>query len=224
MNMKIRYLSYILGNKVPVYGNESAFLIVRPNKSLGKGDSCNTYEICMENHWGTHIDAPAHFFKAAKKVAEYPAKNWIFRNPCVINLNLKKEKIITLDKVASIVNKNHDILLLKTGFYHFRGKKIYSFDNPAVSPQIGLWLRKERPNIRAIGFDFISLGSCKYRMLAREAHRAFLAPSAGGKPIAIIEDMDLSYNLSALEMVIAAPLLISAIDSGPCTVFGIFKQ
>ncbi|MDP8298195.1 MAG: cyclase, partial [Candidatus Orphnella occulta] len=131
---------------------------------------------------------------------------------------------IGLDEVKSKVKIGHDILLLKTCFGRFRGKRVYSFNNPVVDAKIGLWLRSERPNIRVIGLDLISLGSHNKRELARQAHRAFLNPRGKGSPILIIEDMDLSCNLSGLIRVIVAPLLIMNIDSAPCTVYGIFNK
>lgn len=221
---RFKYLSYILEDKIPVYGNKSAPLSIEPKKSMKRGDSCNTYRFSMENHWGTHVDAPAHFFMAAKKVTDYSAESWVFNNPCVINISLKRDEVIGVDRIKARVNKECDLLLLKTGFGRLRGSDIYSLDNPAISPDVGRWLRKERPHIRAIGFDFISIGSPKNRSLTRESHRAFLNPRSGGKPITIIEDMNLSPDLAGLNSVVVAPLLIRALDSAPCAVLGIFDK
>lgn len=221
---EVRYLSYILEDNIPVYRNKGVSLLIKSEKSMVKGDSCNTYRFSMENHWGTHVDAPAHFFKAAKKVTDYSAESWIFKNPCVIRLDLKRNEVLALDKIKGKVNKVCDILLLNTGFGRFRGSDLYSFDNPSVGPEVGRWLRKERPDIHAMGFDFISLGSPKDRSLARKSHRAFLSPRSGGRPIIVIEDMDLSSDLTGLKSVIVAPFLIRALDSAPCTVLGIFAK
>ena len=221
---RFKYLSYILEDKIPVYGNKSAFITIEPKKSMTRGDSCNTYRFSMENHWGTHVDAPAHFFKAAKRVSDYSAESWVFENPCVIKLSLKRGEVIGVNRIKARVNKDYDLLLLKTGFGRLRGADVYSLDNPAVSPEVGRWLRKERPNIRAIGFDFISIGSPKNRSLAGESHRAFLNPRSGGEPITIIEDMNLSPDLTGLKSVVVAPLLIRALDSAPCAVLGIFNK
>jgi len=219
---KIKYLSYKLGAKVPVHGNKEASLEISREKSLGKKDSCNTFRFSMQNHWGTHIDAPAHFFKGAKKISDYPAGNWLFKEPCVIELPLQKGRAIRLDEVRTEIKKCHDLVLLKTGFGRCRGSRSYSFKGPSVSPEVGLWLRSERPNIRAIGFDFISVGSYQDREEGRRTHRVFLDPGRKGFPILIIEDMKLSYDLSGLKMAWVAPLLIDRIDSSPCTVFGVF--
>lgn len=195
---------------------------IEEQKSIRKGDSCNTFIFRMRNHCGTHIDAPAHFFKDAKAIADYPAEYLIFRHPRVINIALSRDMLIDLEDVKDKIGKADDLVMLKTGFGRLRGKKEYSFRNPSVSPQIGLWLRARRKNVRAIGFDFISLSSCRDRDLGRQAHRAFLDPKGKGRPVLIIEDMDLSGNLGGLKAVWLAPLLLKGLDSAPCAALGLF--
>lgn len=222
--MKIAYLSYALDKEIPVYGNSGAYFRIRQVKSIKSGDSCNNYAFTMGNHWGTHIDAPAHFFNGAKRITDYPAEHFIFQSPCVISLKKPKNTIIDLSDIKEKVKVHHDILLIKTGFGRLRGLKDYSFNNPQISHEIGLWLRRERPRLRVIGFDFVSIGSLKDRGSGRKAHRAFLNPKGRGNPVLIIEDMNLSYTLKKLSMVLAAPLLVRNVDSAPCTVLGLFKQ
>ena len=68
-----------------------------------------------------------------------------------------------------------DLLLIKTGFAIFRNsndpleREKYVSQGPGISPEIGNWLRKFR-NVRAIGFDFISLTSYQHREIGRRAH------------------------------------------------------
>lgn len=220
---KVQYLSYRLGSCIPVYGKTRSRLRIIEKKSIKNNDSCNTFSFIMENHWGTHIDAPAHFFDNGKKISDYSARDLFFNNPCVVSLSLKKNSIIELKDIRSKISKNCDLVLIKTGFYKFRGLKVYSFDNPLISPRVAVWLRAKKPTIRAIGFDFISVGSCNNKELGRLAHRAFLDPLSNGEPILIIEDMDLSSNLAGLKKVWVAPLLVKQIDSAPCTVIGLFN-
>lgn len=222
-NSEIKYLSYKLGAKIPGYGDKEVSLEVFQEKALDKGDSCNTFRFSMKNHCGTHVDAPAHFFKNARNITDYAAKSWIFNSPCVVEIKADKNEVIKVDQLEGLVEKKHDILLLKTGFGEFRGDDIYSCSNPMVDPAVGEWLRAERPKIRAIGFDLISIGSFSNRENGRKAHKSFLDPQANGDPVLIIEDMDLSCDLSNLTMVLVAPILITQIDSAPCTVFGVFN-
>ncbi|MBI4707954.1 MAG: cyclase family protein [Candidatus Omnitrophica bacterium] len=221
--MKVKYLSYIFDKSNPIYRNTCASLLIRAKKSISKGDSCNVFRFSMESHWGTHVDAPAHFFNKAKKIADYKPDFWLFKKPCVINLPVSSEEVIELKDIKSKVNNEHDLVLIQTGFSKFRGSRTYSFNNPVVDPEVGLWLRTNRPKVRAVGFDFISIGSRQKKEMAKIAHRAFLNPKSKGKPILIIEDMDLRGNLLGLKEVWLAPLLVKGIDSAPCVALGILR-
>ena len=203
-------------------GSERCVVELESRKSIKNGDSCNTYWMGMENHLGTHVDAPAHFFDGGKTILDFAPETWIFKKPFVVNLELDEDKIVNVEDVQS-VSEQADIVIIKSGFYRFRGDLRYSFNNPGINPDVGRWLRKNRPHVRAVGFDFVSISSYKDRNLGREAHRAFLDPSGNNQPIFIIEDMDLSCDLNGLSEVLIMPLLVEGIDSSPCTSMGIFK-
>lgn len=220
--MQYRFLSYPINNKMPVYGQLNCDLNISPVKALKKGDSCNVFTFVMENHWGTHIDCPAHFFENGLKVVDYSPETWFFDCPFVIKLNLKENQLISPENIGHIPNGT-DLLLIKSYFYNYRGTKRYSNNNPGFIPETGIWLRKKYPNIKAIGFDFISLSPYQNREIGRKAHQSFLNPDGENSPILIIEDMDLSPDLSGLKQVLAFPLRIEGIDSAPCTIIGVFE-
>jgi len=219
----MRYLSYMMKEAVPAYGDTKGRLRIRAKKSISKGDSCNTYSVTLQNHWGTHIDAPAHFFEDGRRISDYEAAYWRFERPCVVDVPLEENRIIKLDDLSGRIDKKSEVILIKTGFHKLRGTRQYSFSGPAIDPRIAVWLRKNT-DARAVGFDFVSAGSYGNKPLGRKAHRAFLDPRGEGQPIVIIEDMDLSADLGQLECLYAAPLLIKNIDSAPCTVLGIFRN
>ncbi len=217
------YLSYPITSHIPVYGTKEARPEVRQIKSLKKGDTSQTYWIGMENHWGTHVDCPAHFFPQGKKIIDYDAGFWFFPKPQIICVKTKPGHIISRNDLATSLNRETDLLLLKSGWSKIRNEGIYSVDNPGVEPELGMWLRKEYPSLRVIGFDWISLSSYKNKKVGQEAHRVFLDPSKEGHPILIIEDMRIPDE-EGLSEVLVAPYLIEGIDSAPCTVFGIFDD
>lgn len=219
----IRYLSYRYEKKVPVYGRCDAELNVKQIKNRSSGDSCNTFWFGMENHWGTHVDAPAHFFDNGPSICDYSPWHFFFDNPQLLDLEVEKGELIGIETLNGKINKSADILLLKTGFHKFRGDEEYSLYAPGIKAEVGFWLREEHGNIRAIGLDFVSLSSYRQREEGRAAHKAFLDPGAKGNPILIVEDMKLDGNLNGLKKVIIAPLLIEGIDSAPCTVIGILE-
>lgn len=220
--MKYACLSHALTRELPVYGG-SATLEITEVKSLRSGGSSNVFRFCMENHWGTHVDCPAHFFDNGIRVSDYTPADWIFEKPFLLEAGLKENSVILADNLFS-VPENADILLIRTGFSCFRGTEKYVLSNPGFSPEAGLWLRRNRPAVKAIGFDFVSLSPFNDRELGRAAHRAFLDPGGENQPVRIIEDMRLTGDLSRLATVWVAPLVIEGLDSAPCTIIGALEE
>lgn len=221
--MLIKYLSHVLSAEVPVYGNPRANLYIRSVKSIEAGDPCRVYYMGMENHWGTHVDCPAHFFGDGKKITDYDADFWFFRNPQVIPVYAKSGQLIGEGELTTSINPDADLLILHSGWVKQRGGDAYSLRNPGLAPQLGHWLRNEYPLLRAIGIDWVSVSSYAHRILGREAHRVFLEPEGEGNPILIIEDMCIPENVKNLKEVWVVPLRVDNIDSAPCTVLGVFR-
>lgn len=219
----MQYLSHRLQKIIPVYGNKNAEIEIKKIKSIQEGDACNTYWIGFENHWGTHIDAPAHFFNNAPSIANYPPDYWFFKYTQVIEIPVCKGVLIDIECLENKINIQTDLLLIKTGFQQWRGDKKYNVNNPGINSRVGRWLRDNYKSIKAIGFDFISISSYQNKDEGRLAHKAFLDPDASGNPILIIEDMNLDMDLSRLRQVWVVPLIFEGIDSSPCTVIGVFE-
>lgn len=221
--MNYRYLSYVLGNNVPIYGS-NLLLSVEKKRSIDEGDSTNISQANIGSHLGTHVDAPNHFFNLGKKIFEYPASTWIFRFPQVIDVSLDPCQILGCDEYINRIKDCSDIVLFRSGWSNKRKEKKYVDANPGISKRVALYFRKNFPCIRAIGIDWVSISSYQKRHLGREAHRAFLNPKGFNKPILIVEDMDLSGDISKLKEIYIFPLMIDDFDSAPCTVIGCFND
>lgn len=219
----MHFLSHTLTLDTPGYGSQGQIAITK-EKSIERGDSSESFRITMSNHFGTHVDCPAHFFKHGLKVAEVKADSWCFQSPQVINVKLQQGELLSVDAIKNKIRKNTDFLLLKSNWSKVRGEKKYSLANPGVDSSVGRFLRSKYPKVRAIGFDWISLSSYLNRSKGREAHRAFLDPDRKGHPIMIVEDMDLRKASQRLKQVLVIPLRIEGIDSAPCTVLGRFSN
>ncbi|BCB96313.1 metal-dependent hydrolase [Dissulfurispira thermophila] len=217
------YLSYILTNELPVYGGMTS-LNIDAVKSISYGDLANVYSFTMQNHWGTHVDCPAHFFENGKNVTDYSPEFWFFKNPQVVEISLKPSELLYCNTWIKQIDCSTDILILRSGWYKLRDNKQYYKENPGIHPEVGYFLRKNYPQIRAIGIDWISISPFQNRDIGREAHRAFLNPNGMNKPILLIEDMNLSSNLMGIKEVWVMPLRVETIDSAPCTVIGVIKD
>jgi len=184
---------------------------------MSHGDSCNQSEWTMNNHVGTHLDAPFHFSPEGKKIQEYSADSWVFEKPFLVSLPAAPSQIIDIGDWSSQISPDADLLLLKTGFESKRSSEDYWAHNPGLSPDLGKWLREHRPKLRAIGFDFISATSYDHRSVGKLAHQAFLHGSEH-EPILIIEDMHLSELNESPKMVVILPVRVQDADGSPVTV------
>ncbi|MDD5005717.1 MAG: cyclase family protein [Candidatus Omnitrophica bacterium] len=220
---KYCFLSHDIKDTMPEYGKENRILKYKSVKSISRHDSCNIVSTEINSHLGTHIDCPNHFFNKAKSISDYAAEFWIFTRPFLLNLKVQENEIIKKEVFLSIPAQA-DIVLIKSGFQKFRGQKKYNLNNPGIAPEAALWLRENRPNIKVIGIDFISISPYQNRKIGRETHKVFLDPNGKNNPILILEDMDLKKANDKLSDVWVFPLRITFWDSSPCTIIGKIKN
>jgi|SRR3990167_2729810 len=220
---KYRLFSYPLNIKTPLYG-DVAPLKIKALRQIKKRDSCNTFEVKFINHSGTHIDTPKHFYDNGRAISQYLIKEFIFYYPCLIDCSKKKDELISVRDIK-FIPKRCDILLLRTGFYKYRNYEKYRKHNPGISLEAARFIRLNYPFIRALGIDTISVSAFQNREVGRKAHEILLKEDGlSGKPLFLIEDLNLSGSFNKLKKVYAIPFFIEGIDSSSCTVFGEFGQ
>lgn len=216
--MKTICLSHYLNDHTPGFGGQKSFFKKDINL-ISKGKSSNSQEWTLSNHIGTHIDLPSHFDDQGKRLHQFVPEEWFFDHPFLIQYPAEKNEILYLLELLNSIPKNCDILILKTNFQRFRNEDSYWKENPGLAPELGDWLRKNRPNIRCIGFDFISITAFQHRELGRKAHKHFLHHTGEGHPILAIEDMNLEGLKNSPSRVVVAPLFVEGADGAPVTVF-----
>ncbi len=215
------FLSYILDEQTPTYGNGNKFEQIKKS-DISHGDIANDTTIATTVHIGTHIDMPYHFYEDGQTIEDYSADFWRFINPLVIEVEqddlIINEKLI--DKLKTIKDIDYDVLIVKTGVCNMRNSDKFWKENYGFHGDIYDFLIDKFLSIRVFGFDSISVSSWQNRMLGRESHKKFLNPK---KPILLLEDMDLrSINENIkLKEIIVSPLRIAQCDGLPCTVFGV---
>jgi len=216
---KYRILSYPLSNDTPVYAGDPP-LSIEPAKSMPKGNSCNTFKITFCNHSGTHVDAPAHFDMKGRPISDYGMEELIFNRSCIVDCLKGPDEFITPEDLKNTGTKC-DLLLVRTGFDRYRSKEEYVMRNPGVSTEAAEWIRRERPNIRAVGIDTISVSPHADREGGRKTHRIFLQKGIfKSDPVILIEGLRLG-GAAKLKTVYVVPLFIDGADSSPCTVLAI---
>lgn len=199
----------------PLYGGVKG-ISVETERSIPAGDTANTKNLKFQNHSGTHIDFPNHFFKDGLTSELYAADYWMFKNSFLLSIDAAENEIIDItDKVLELVPANADFLIYKTGFGKYREEEKYWKNNPGFSPASADALRKKLPGLKVLGMDFISLTSYQNRKLGRESHRSFLG---GEHPILLVEDMDLSLLTYSPISFSCTPLMVKGLDGAPVTI------
>jgi arylformamidase len=215
--MKI-FLSYVLDENTPTYGDRDKFTITQKSQIVnGVGANTSTWSF-SNNHMGTHMDTPYHFIESGKRTIDYSAEDFCFDNISIIEKKCDKGDLISLSlEEINSIPKNTDFLIIKTGYCKFRLTDKYHNDNPGLESNLADILKEKLPNLKGVGFDFISLTSWNHRAHGRLSHRSFL-----GEPnnFLVIEDMDLLEinNLTILNSLVIAPLRTIDGNGGPVTI------
>ena len=214
-------LSYPLGPNSPVYPGIRP-VAVEPQRSMERGDVCNTYEVRFNNHSGTHLDAPNHFNPDGPKVSDLSLEDFVFERPLLLDVPKGERELITADDLRPHLGamKEADALLLRTGFFKVRAERprVYCARNPALSPKAAEIILVETP-IRAVFIDSISIGPAWDAHASVETHRILCGFGMGdGRFVLAVEDVNLGALNFEPKRVLALPLLLEGIDSAPCVV------
>lgn len=224
--MRYITLSHTLKENSPVHValKEPEFI---QTSQISDGDGYNSFLLILENHSGTHIDAPGHFLENGRIISDYEPDELIFNNPLVLDISKGENELIEISDMLEIDLTDVNCLFFRTGFEKYRKNysEKYLTGNPGISPGVVYWIRKNFPDVRCLGIDCISISSYKNPKLGVEAHlNAFRENEELGKPLLLIEDMKLNnIKNEDIKSVIVVPWQIEGIDSAPCNVFAKIK-
>lgn len=224
---KILRLSYTLESDSPVHIGLKK-LEITPVNQISYGDDYNTYYITLENHCGTHVDAPAHVLEGGRKIYEYQPDKLRFRNPLILDCFKNPGELIDTKDVSRIELKHYDCIFIRTGFDKYKSSNLkkYLTLNPGISPEAVDYLRKNFPNLACLGIESISISRFGHQKEAIETHQtAFREKDDYGKPLLLVEDLNFqSLSNEVVAEVLVVPWQIGGIDSAPCTVLGRVKN
>ncbi|MCE5214823.1 MAG: cyclase family protein [Methanobacterium sp.] len=217
-------LSHMIDGDSPVHVALKKPEIVQ-NSSVSSGDGYNSYMVTLENHSGTHVDAPGHFLEDGRIISDYSPLELFFIHPLILDVPKNRNELIELKDVIDKDFNGLDCIFFRTGFESFREseREKYLTENPGISPDVVLWIRESFSDIRCIGIDSVSMSGYKYPELGEKAHlNAFEEHENIGEPLLFIEDMKLNnIENDDLGMVLIVPWQLKGVDSAPCTVLAI---
>lgn len=222
--MEVSYLSHSLTNDTPSYGNRDHVKII-PKSEISNGETSNTSHIeITNNHIGTHIDVPKHFYDNGKTITDIDPIEWVFNSICIIDIPCDEAKLIDVNDLDnSDILPDTDFLIIRTGYENKRYEDAYWNSYPGISEIACEYLRSNFPQLRAIGFDFISLTSPKFKPEGKKAHLSLL-DERKGRFIFIIEDMKIAHLTVNPEQAVVIPLLVQNGNGGAVTILSFSKN
>ncbi|KAE9528936.1 cyclase family protein [Testudinibacter aquarius] len=219
--MPYQLLSYPLDINDPGFPGEPTLSIEKCSDTQ-QGAVYNSAKIHLFNHFGTHFDAPNHFNPNGKTISELPLVQFIYQKPLLLDIPKAKASLIEVEDLAPFLLQiqQADCLLIRTGLekVRFEQPQQYAAQGCAVSINAAQYLIDYAPNLKALGFDFISLASPANPEHGVKAHQIMLGMFSENF-ICIIEDMKLAeLDAPQLQRIFALPLLVKGIDSAQVTV------
>lgn len=211
-------LSHELNSETQGFGGDAA-LELGSKSCIADGKSCNESTLTMPLHLGTHIDLPFHFDQQGLKLHQTQPNQWIFSKPYRVQVSAKTGALLDLKTERDAIPADCDFLAVQTGWEKHRGKRAYWEENPGLAAELGFWLRANRPGVRVVALDTVSLTAYQHREEGRASHRAFLGQGVG-LPIWVIEDTKLSvWPENAGGRILVSPLWIRDAEGSPVTIW-----
>ena len=216
-----KLISYPLKEGDPVWPG-CATVALKTGASMSKGDVFNTFDFEMNNHIGTHFDAPRHFVADGLRIGELPLERFIFEHPLLLDIHKESLEKVEAEELSAFSEEiaKCDLLMIRTGFSKYRAsdKVSYAEKGPAVSSGAAKYLLDNFTGLKAVILDFLSLACYSDGQDGTLAHQYML----GGHHdhfVCIIEDADLrDLAPGKIKRIFALPLFIEGLDSGPVTV------
>jgi kynurenine formamidase len=175
----------------------------------------NMTEIIMSAHYGTHLDAPFHFFDDGKTVENLDVRKG-FGLAYVLDFSNKKPgEPITLEEVQPYADKikKGSRLIFHTNWDKVIGDPKYFGGQPYLTVELSSWLAQQ--GVACIALDTPTTYPAEYTA----SHHSLLN---GDAEVLIIEGLRGLERLQSKEVILMAlPLRIRGRDGSPCRAMAI---
>jgi len=175
-------------------------------KDRDKGDPVSLMEIQIIDHVGTHVDAPLHFIAGGKTIDKMPVNATVGRARVI---EIKDKKAITLKELLPHNIRRGERILFKTR----NSSECYKTDEFVedyvyFSTEVAQHLADR--GVRAVGLDYISIGTPNDRDNIRDTHSILLENG-----VYIIEGINLAKVKPGRYDLVCLPLLVDKGDAAP---------
>jgi arylformamidase len=178
--------------------------------SIAAGDEMNVSALSMCSHFGTHIDAPRHYYADGPSVDELPLE--LLAGPCRI-VSYQGSGHIPPEYVDGLALEGVRRLLIRTRNSETLARPEFDERYLALTP--AATERLVAMGVELLGLDGYSIGPFEPE-LGMPVHRIFLA--AGPARVAV-EEVDLSQVEAGDYDLVVAPLRLVGLEGAPARVF-----
>jgi len=220
-------LSHPLEEEMPVWLTLSRFF-KELWCSIHYGDEATAYQLVMNEHTGTHVDAPAHYLPLGHRqhrwVDEVPVEQWIGQ-ACLVGCEaVRLGSAVGADHVRNWEAANGrlergDIAVFTFGWWRKWAVRPDDAGFLTDWPGLGLdcvELLLER-GVKAVGVD--TLSPDVYGDSGSPVHRALL-----GEGVVIVENLAHLDVVPPRFMLFAAPLMVKGGSGAPCRAIGLVPK
>lgn len=138
-------LSVVMNEQTPVFPGDAPTKFEPANRL--ERDGCSDHYVSMNNHAGTHIDAPLHVIKDGKRLDEIPLEQFIGRGR-LVTVGESGFSVAALERAGV---EPGDIVLFHTGMSERFYEPSYFQDYPAMSEEVARYLVER--GVKMVGLD-----------------------------------------------------------------------
>ncbi len=199
--MKIIDISWPIQQEMTEYKNNKS-VVIKSVKTMQE-DGVRSAYVCLNNHTGTHVDAPAHFLPHGSSIDMIPLSALI--GTCQVIDSMHLEEKITADDLATCTIKRNDIVLFKTRNSLKKTTDSFDYDFIYVTQSAAQYLAK--CGVKAVGIDYLGI---ERNQPNHETHTTFMSNN-----IAIIEGLRLGHVDAGNYTLWCLPLALHGVDAAP---------
>lgn len=173
---------------------------VQLRESMDKGDDWNGSVLSIYLHAGTHCDSPWHYYGGDSPRIDnteiIPTDRFLYEKPVLVDVTPDgPDYLIRVEDICRYKEacRQADLILFNTGYWKYRAEQFETYANhfPALSPEAARWLRKECPNLKAVGIDTLSIENiANGHEDGFQTHRTLLEWKTRQHPVLIYEDIN----------------------------------
>ncbi len=123
-----------------------------------EADGYDSEVVFMSTHTGTHMDAPSHFVPGLPSIDMINA-NRLVRSALLVNVPKKKNQLIEVKDIQGKGIREHDTVVLSTGWEKHQRADNYMTENPGLSAGAARYLVEKKISAVAIDGPSIDAGS-----------------------------------------------------------------